>query len=71
MNRRVRTVVAALFALSLVLQTPAAFAAGRERDRDFTPGFIQRIVKTVKQVLRPFMTTVQDDDTAFPGPPKP
>jgi hypothetical protein len=71
MNRVVRTAVAALFALSLVLQAPAAFAAGRERDRDFSPGFIQRIVKTVKQVLKPFMTTVQDDDEFIPGPPKP
>ena len=70
MNRRVRSVVAALFALSLVLPAPAAFAA-RERDRDFTPGFIQRVVRTVKQVLKPFIPTVQDDDTYLPGPPKP
>lgn len=68
MNRRVRSVVAALFALSLVLPAPAAFAA-RERDRD--AGFIQRVVRTVKQVLKPFIPTVQDDDSFTPGPPKP
>ena len=71
MTRRVRIAVAALFALSLVLQTPAAFAAGRERDRDFAPGFLQSIVRTVKQVLKPFVSIVQDDDGYTPGPPKP
>ena len=70
MNRRVRSVVAALFALCLVLQAPAAFAA-RERDRDFNPGFVQRVVRTVRQVLKPFLPTVQEGDTALPGPPKP
>lgn len=70
MNRRVRSVVAALFALSLVLPAPGAFAA-RERDRDSNAGFIQRIVRTVKQVLKPFAPTVHEDDTALPGPPKP
>lgn len=70
MNRRVRSVVAALFALSLVLQAPAAFAA-RERDRDLTPGFIQRVVRTVKQVLKPLMPSLQDDEAPMPGPPKP
>jgi hypothetical protein len=63
--------VAALFALSLILQTPAAFAAGRERDRDVAPGFVQRIVRTIKQVLKPLKPVSQDDDTALPGPPKP
>ena len=70
MTRRVRIAVAALFALSLILQTPAAFAAGREGDRDFAPGFIRSIVRTVKQVLKPLMSTVQDDEYR-PGPPKP
>lgn len=70
MNRRVRSVVAALFALSLVLPAPAAFAA-RERDRDATPGFIQRVVRIVKQVVKPFTSTVQEETTALPGPPKP
>ena len=71
MTRRVRNVVAALFALSLVLQTPAAFAAGRERDRDFSPGFVQRIIKSFKQVLKPFVPQVNDDDEYLPSPPKP
>lgn len=70
MNRRVRSVVAALFALSLVLPAPAAFAA-RESDRDVAPGFIQRVVRTVKQVLKPLIVTVQDDEAPMPGPPKP
>lgn len=71
MNRRVRTVVAALFALSLVLQTPAAFAAGRERDRDFSPGFVQRIIRSFKQVLKPFAPQANEDDEYKPTPPRP
>jgi hypothetical protein len=71
MTRRVRTAVAALFALSLILQAPVAFAAGRERDRDFNPGFIQRVVGAIKQVLKPFMPATNDDDTYYPTPPRP
>jgi hypothetical protein len=70
MNRRVRSVVAALFALSLVLPAPAAFAA-RERDRDSSAGFIQRIVRTVRQVLKPFVPAVEEDDSFKPMPPRP
>ena len=70
MNRRVRSVVAALFALSLVFPAPAAFAA-RERDRDVSPGFIQRVVSVVRKVLKPVMPTLQDDESPMPGPPKP
>lgn len=68
MNRRVRSVVAALFSLSLILHAPETFAA-RERDRD--PGLIQRVVRTVRQVLKPLVPTVQEENTALPSPPKP
>ena len=71
MNRRVRFVVAALFALSLIFQTPVAFAAARQRDRAFDPGFIERIVKTLEQALKPFLSTVLDDDSYLPTPPRP
>ncbi|HEU4523238.1 MAG TPA: hypothetical protein VFT12_14610 [Thermoanaerobaculia bacterium] len=71
MSRRVRNVVAALFALSLVLQTPVASAAPRERDRSFSPSFIQRVVKVVKGVLKPLGVAINDDDAFSPTPPKP
>ena len=70
MSRRVRNTVAALFALSLVLQTPIASAAPRERDRVFKPSFIQRIVKVVKQTLKPLGIEICDDDY-LPTPPRP
>lgn len=74
MSRRVRNTVAALFALSLVLQVPVASAAPRERDggRVFKPSFIQRIVKVVKQTLKPLGIGVCDDDDGYlPTPPRP
>ena len=73
MSRRVRTVVAALFALSLLLQTPVASAAPRDRDGGFSPSFIQRVIRVIKQTLKPLGVAVDEDDqdTALPGPPKP
>ena len=72
MSRRVRNTVAALFALSLILQTPVASAAPRERDGDrvFKGSFIQRMIKVVKQTLKPLGVAVNDDDF-MPTPPKP
>lgn len=73
MNRRVRSVAAALFALALLVQSPAAFAARYERDRgrSFEPGFVQRIVKVIKQALKPLGVAVNEDDEYLPTPPRP
>ena len=70
MSRRVRSAVAALFALVLVVQAPVAYAA-RERDRAFEPSFTRRIIKVVKKVLKPLGVTICDDDEFMPTPPKP
>ena len=68
MNRRVRSVVAALFALILVIQAPVASAA-MQRDRE--PSFIQRFIKNVKKVLKPLVPATSDDDSYDPTPPRP
>ena len=71
MSRRVRTSVAALFALSLAFQTPSLSAATRDRDA-FSPGFVGKVIRTVKKVLRPLSSpVVQEDQAPYPGPPKP
>ena len=69
MNRRVRGVSAALFALLLVVQAPVASAA-MQRDRE--PSFVQRIVKSIKNVLKPFGVTVTtENDEHKLTPPRP
>ena len=68
MNRRVRGVSAALFALILVIQAPVASAA-MQRDRE--PGFIQRVIKNIKKVLQPLTAAANDDDGYEPTPPRP
>ena len=52
MNRRVRIATAALFALSLVVETSSLSAATRDGE-SFAPGFVQRVIKTIKKVLKP------------------
>lgn len=69
MNRRVRIATAALFALSLILQTSSLSAATRDRD-SFAPGFVQQVVKKIKNVLKPVVQP-NENNTFFPGPPKP
>jgi hypothetical protein len=69
MSRRVRIAAVALLALSLVLQTPSASAATRDREV-LNPGFIERVIRTVRKVLKPLTPGVQDD-VPTPGPPKP
>ena len=69
MSRRVRGVSAAFFALILVIQAPVASAA-MQRDRD--PSFVQRVIKTIKKVLKPLASVANDDVEEFrPTPPKP
>ena len=71
MSRRVSRAVAALaFTVVLTLSGPSAFAANRG-DR-FDPSFASRIVRLLKQFAHKFGITSQDDiNTAYPGPPKP
>ena len=72
MSRRVRSAAAALFALSLLVQIPVAEARWeRDRGRSIEPGFIQRIVKGIKQALKPLGITILDDDEFVPTPPRP
>jgi hypothetical protein len=40
-----------------------------QRDRE--PGFVQRIIKNIKKVLKPFVVVTNDDDEYLPTPPKP
>lgn len=71
MSRRVSKITAvAVLALSLSLQAPAAFAA-TSRDRVDGPGFITRIVRVIKHVVKGLTPSVLDDVTAWPMPPKP
>lgn len=70
MSRRVRIAVVALFALSLVLQTPSVSAATRDRD-SFSPGFVQRVIRSVKKVLKPLTPATTGDENPYVAPPKP
>ncbi|HUP45984.1 MAG TPA: hypothetical protein VM779_10785 [Thermoanaerobaculia bacterium] len=72
MSRRVRSAAAVLFALTLLIQTPVAFAARYERDRGraFEPSFVQRIIKVIKQTLKPLGVATNDDEY-MPTPPRP
>ncbi len=68
MNRRLsRALLAALFAISLSLSTPSAFAM--QRDRGWSPDFGSRITRVLKSVLRHFGIVSQDDIQL--GPPRP
>ena len=70
MNRRVHKVAAALLALTLVLNAPVASAA--VQDRSESPSVSARIIQTIKKVLKPFVSILQDDNDEFkPTPPKP
>ncbi|HUP48532.1 MAG TPA: hypothetical protein VNA04_07060 [Thermoanaerobaculia bacterium] len=73
MNRRVRSVVAVVFALILVLQAPVASAAIFDRNGDFSPRLMDRIVRTIKKVLKPLAPVVseEEDPEYKPTPPKP
>lgn len=73
MSRRVRSLGAVLLTLSLVLNVPTAFAAGRDRDAGFhPPSFVQRVVRAIKKVLKPLMPAVNDGEDEFkPSPPLP
>ena len=70
MNCRVRIATAALFALSLILQTPSLTAATRDRE-SFAPGFVERVVRNIKKVLKPLAPATLEDSSFFPTPPKP
>ncbi|HSP17570.1 MAG TPA: hypothetical protein VLV78_22690 [Thermoanaerobaculia bacterium] len=69
MNRRLsRAVIAVLFAVVLSLSTPSAFAA--QRDGGWGPDFGSRIVRVLKNWMRHFGISSQDDIN-YPTPPKP
>jgi hypothetical protein len=68
MSRRVRSAVATLFALLLVIQAPVASAA-MQRDRE--PSFVQRVIKNIKKVLKPLGVSSNEDDSYLPTPPRP
>lgn len=70
MSRRVRIAAVALLALTLVLQTPSASAATRDREV-LNPGFVARVIRTIKKVLKPLTPEVLDDSIVAPNPPKP
>ena len=71
MSRRVRILAAALLALSLVVNVPTASAAVAVRDRDGGAGIRERIIQTIKKVLKPLTSIVNDDDEYKPLPPRP
>ncbi len=75
MSRRVSRVAVALLALALVLQSPSAFAMGRDRAVAPESG-ITRVVQTIKKIVRNLVAKTSDDTTttdptAWPVPPKP
>ena len=41
-----------------------------QRDRGINPSFIQRIIRTIKQVLKPLAPAIEEDENR-PGPPIP
>lgn len=70
MSRRVsRTVAVVVLALSLSLQAPSAFAAARRADDG--PGFIARIMRVVKNVVKGLTPRVLDEPQIWPSPPIP
>ena len=71
MTRRARKLSAVVvLALCLSLQAPAAFAAPRNRADG--PGFIDRIVRVIKHVVKGLTPGVLDEtNIAWPTPPKP
>ncbi len=70
MSRRVsKTVAVVVLALSLSLQAPSAFAAARRTDDG--PGFIARIVRVIKNVVKSLAPTVLDETQIWPSPPLP
>ncbi len=73
MSRRVSKITAvALFALTLSLSTPSAFAA-QSRDGGGGPDFGTRIVRIVKNILHHFGLggIVSNDTITTPGTPVP
>ena len=70
MSRRVRSAAAVFLALSLVLSVPTASAAVMERDHGIYPSFMQRIIRTIKKVLKPLAPSIEEDE-AKPYPPIP
>lgn len=69
MNRRVRSVAAALLALILFVSVPTASAAVVDRDGGITVR--DRIIRVLKKVLKPLGVVIHDDDEYKPTPPHP
>ena len=71
MNRRVRSAAAVFLALFLVLSIPTtASAAVMQRDHGLYPAFMQRIIRTIRKVLKPLAPAIEEDE-AKPYPPIP
>lgn len=69
MNTRVRRAAVALLAVTLSLNASSVFAA--QRDRQTGPGFMDRIGKLIRKVVKPLVPVSMDDNVPMPGPPKP
>lgn len=74
MSRRVSKTAVALLAITLVVQTPSAFAVSRDRAENPDSG-ITRIVQTVKRIVRNLLPQLSEADPitgiTTPSPPKP
>ncbi|HEX6178765.1 MAG TPA: hypothetical protein VF057_10435 [Thermoanaerobaculia bacterium] len=68
MNRRVRSVAAALLALTLSLSAPVASAAVVDRDGGITVR--DRIIRVLKKIVKPLGVAIFEDE-AKPTPPHP
>lgn len=68
MSRRVRIVAAALLALSLAVNVPTVSAAVVDRDGGISVR--DRIIKTLKKLIKPLVSVTQEDEFK-PKPPLP
>lgn len=69
MSRRVSKAISAVFALTLFLSAPSAFAGRRSPTFDDPAGPIDRIVRIVKKFVRGFVPVTNEE--FWPTPPKP
>jgi hypothetical protein len=73
MSRRFsRTVATVLLTLCLVLQAPSAFAVPVHRGDDPAGiGWVTRIVRVIKHVVKGLVPAINDETSIWPTPPKP
>ena len=68
MSRRVSKLISAVFALSLILSAPTAFA-GRTPTFDEPTGPVERIVRVFKKFVKGLVPATHEE--ILPTPPKP